>query len=69
MVADVGRSGAMVESMMKLVDPRVRVLKKGGNKGKRAWAESVAVLYSKHLIFNARGSGSSRTSAASGPTT
>jgi phage terminase large subunit-like protein len=57
MVADVGRSGAMVDSMMRLVDPRVRVLKKGGNKGKRAWAESVAVLYSKHLVSNAPGLG------------
>ena len=57
MVADVGRSAQMVDAMMKLVDPRVRVLKKGGNKGKRAWAESVAVLFSKHLISNAPGLG------------
>jgi phage terminase large subunit-like protein len=55
MVADVGRSGAMVESLMKLVDPRVRVLKKGGNKGKRAWTESVAALYSKHMVFHSPG--------------
>ncbi len=57
MVADVGRSGAMVDSTMKLVDPRVKVLKKGGNKGKRARAESVAVLYSKHLVFHSPGLG------------
>jgi hypothetical protein len=48
--ADVGGSGDMVDSTMRLVDPRVKVLEKGGNKGKRAWAESVAVLYSKHLV-------------------
>lgn len=28
--------GAMVDSMTKLVDPRVKMLKKGGNKRKRA---------------------------------
>ncbi|MGC4114492.1 MAG: terminase family protein [Myxococcales bacterium] len=55
MVADVGRSGQLVESVIKLTDSRVRVLKKGGNKGKRAWAESAAVLYGKHLVFHSPG--------------
>lgn len=55
-IADVGRSGAMVKGIMKLADPLVRVLEKGGNKGKRAWAESAAVLYEKGKIFN-RGGG------------
>jgi phage terminase large subunit-like protein len=48
MVADVGRSGKLVHSVVKLIDPRVHVLDKGGNKGKRAWAENVSVLYSQH---------------------
>jgi phage terminase large subunit-like protein len=55
MVADVGRSGQLVDSVIRLTDRRVRVLRKGGNKGKRAWAEGAAVLYAKHLAFHAPG--------------
>jgi len=55
MVADVGRSGKLVHSVVKLIDPRVHVLDKGGNKGKRAWAENVSVLYSQHRVFHRPG--------------
>lgn len=52
MVADVGRSGKMVRGIMKLIDPKVHVIEKGGNLGKEAWARPAAVLYAKHLVFH-----------------
>lgn len=55
MKADVGRSGTLVKSIIKEVDSSVRVLEKGGNKGKRAWAESVSVLYENGTVFSRPG--------------
>ncbi len=54
MVADVGAGGAMVDGLVRLAGGQnVHVLRKSGNKGKRAWAEGASVLYGKHVIFHA----------------
>lgn len=49
-VLDAGRGGEYGIGLIKLIDPRVRVTVKGGNRGKRAWAEPVSALYEQGRI-------------------
>lgn len=58
MVADVGAGGQMVDGLVRLAGGKgIQIVRKSGTKGKRAWAEGAAVLYGKHLVFNAPGLG------------
>lgn len=49
-VVDAVRGGEMAKGLLHLVDPNIRVLVKGGNRGKRAWAEPVSALYEQGRI-------------------
>jgi len=46
-VCDVGRGGELLTGLVRMADPGLRVVIKGGNRGKRAWAEQVSVLYER----------------------
>jgi phage terminase large subunit-like protein len=49
-IVDATRNGELAKSLIAVVDPRVRVLIKGGNRGKRAWAEPISALYEQGRV-------------------
>jgi len=57
MVADVGAGGQMVDGLIRMATGGrgVRVLRKSGNKGKRAWAEGAALAFGRKMAFCAPG--------------
>lgn len=52
LVLDSGRNGEMGRSLIKMVDSNIRVIIKGGNRGKRAWAEPISALYEQGKVFH-----------------
>lgn len=49
-VVDAARNGELYKGLIRLVDPRVRVICKGGNKTKQALAEPVSPLYENKRV-------------------
>ncbi len=57
MVAEVNQGGALVEDVVRLVDPLVSLKKVNATKGKGARAEPVAALYEQRRVHHVRGLG------------
>lgn len=54
-VAEVNQGGDLVETVIKSIDPKIRVVKVHANKGKFARAEPIAALYEQGRISHAEG--------------
>jgi phage terminase large subunit-like protein len=54
-VAEVNQGGDLVDTVIKQIDPKIKVIKVHANKGKFARAEPIAALYEQNKIAHAEG--------------